>query len=170
MHTFIIKDQAPSPILLFTPIQDIEAIPEGVRRLIEFEQWLADWQESATLSKLLELQNILNISTIIQELEGVETIILIPHRDLYKLPLHSLFNLSFVSVVSAKVANYNISYLPSVAMGVYLQSQSSSNGHQSHDHQDYPLLKSDSEARPSNQLASEIISETFAISQDFLSY
>ena len=170
LHTFIIKDQAPSPILLFTPIQDIEAIPEGVRRLIEFEQWLADWQESATLSKLLELQNILNISTIIQELEGVETIILIPHRDLYKLPLHSLFNLSFVSVVSAKVANYNISYLPSVAMGVYLQSQSSSNGHQSHDHQDYPLLKSDSEARPSNQLASEIISETFAISQDFLSY
>jgi hypothetical protein len=111
------------------------------------------------------LQNILNISTIIQELEGVETIILIPHRDLYKLPLHSLFNLSFVSVASAKVANYNISYLPSVAMGVYLQSQSSSNGHQ-----DYPLLKSDSEARYRNQLASEIISETFAISQDFLSY
>ena len=24
LHTFIIKDQAPSPILLFTPIQDIE--------------------------------------------------------------------------------------------------------------------------------------------------
>ncbi|WP_371416770.1 tetratricopeptide repeat protein [Dolichospermum sp. UHCC 0259] len=163
LHTFIIKDQAPSPILLLTPIQDIETIPEGVRRLIEFEQWLADWQQSATLSKLLQLQNILNISTIIQELEGVETIILIPHRDLYKLPLHSLFNLSFASVASEKVANYNINYLPSVAMGIYLQSQSFSNGHQYHGHQDYPLLKSD-------QLASEIIGETFAISKDFLSY
>lgn len=163
LHTFIIKDQAPSPILLLTPIQDVEAIPEGVRRLIEFEQWLADWQQSATVSKLLQLQNILNISTIIQELEGVETIILIPHRDLYKLPLHSLFNLSFATVASSNVANYNIHYLPSVAMGIYSQSQSSSNGHQYHGHQEYPLLKSD-------QLASEIISETFAISQDFLSY
>ena len=163
LHTFIIKDQAPSPILLFTPIQDIEAIPEGARRLMEFEQWLADWQQSATLSKLLQLQDILNISTIIQELEGVETIILIPHRDLYKLPLHSLFNLSFATVASAKVANYNINYLPTVAMGISLQHQSFSNGHQHHSNQDYPLLKSD-------QLASEIISKTFAISQDFLSY
>lgn len=163
LHTFIIKDQAPSPILLLTPIQDIEAIPEGARRLMEFEQWLADWQQSATLSKLLQLQDILNISTIIQELEGVETIILIPHRDLYKLPLHSLFNLSFATVASAKVANYNIDYLPTVAMGISLQYQSFSNGHQHHSNQDYPLLKSD-------QLASEIISKTFAISQDFLSY
>ncbi len=163
LHTFIIKDQSPSPILLFTPIQDIEAIPEGARRLIEFEHWLADWQESATVSKLLHLQNILNISTIIQELEGVDTIILIPHRDLYKLPLHSLFNLSFASISSEDVANYNIIYMPSLAMGLSLQSQSFSNGRKHHSNQDYPLLKSD-------KLASEIVSETFAISKDCLSY
>lgn len=170
LHTFIIKYQSPSPILLFTPIQDIEAIPEEVRRLIEFEHWLADWQESATLSKLLHLQNILNISTIIQELEGVDTIILIPHRDLYKLPLHSLFNLSFASISSEDVANYNIIYMPSLAMGLSLQSQSFSNGHKHHSNQDYPLLKSDSEALSRNQLPSEIVSKTFAISQDCLGF
>jgi len=163
LQTFIIKDQAPSPILLFTPIQETEGIPEAIKRLIEFEHWLADWQESSTLSKLLQLQNILNISTITQELEGIDTIILVPHRDLYKLPLHSLFNLSFASVSSVNVANYNITYLPSLAMGIYLQSQSFSNGHQHHGLPAYPLLKSD-------KLASEIISETLAISQDFLSY
>jgi hypothetical protein len=48
-------------------------------------------------------------------------------------------------------------------MGIYLQSQSFSNGHQHHGLPAYPLLKSD-------KLASEIISETLAISQDFLSY
>jgi hypothetical protein len=96
-------------------------------------------------------------------LEGVDTIILIPHRDLYKLPLHSLFNLSFASISSQDVANYNIIYMPSLAMGLSLQSQSFSNGHKHHSNQDYPLLKSD-------KLASEIVSETFAISQDCLSY
>ncbi len=29
LHTFILKDQAPSPILLFTPMQDAGAIPLG---------------------------------------------------------------------------------------------------------------------------------------------
>jgi tetratricopeptide (TPR) repeat protein len=163
LHTFIIKDQAPSPILLFTPIQDIEAIPEEVRRLIEFEHWLAEWQESATVSKLLELQKILNISTIIQELEGIETIILIPHRDLYKLPLHSLFNLSSTSVYSENTVDYNITYLPSIAIGMSSESHSFTNGYQHNGSKVYPLLKSD-------QLASEIVSETFAIAKDFLSY
>jgi tetratricopeptide (TPR) repeat protein len=163
LHTFIIKDQSPSPILLFTPIQDIETIPEGIRRLIEFEYWLADWQSSGSPSKLLQLQNILSIPTIIQELEGVETIILIPHRDLYKLPLHSLFNLSFTPVSSLQIADYNISYLPSIAVGIYLQSQSFSNGHQRNRSYGYSVFQSD-------QLASEIVSKAFAISQDFLSY
>jgi tetratricopeptide (TPR) repeat protein len=163
LHTFIIKDQAPSPILLLTPIQDPEAIPEGVKRLIEFEHWLTDWQESATISKLLPLQEILNISTIIQELEGVDTIILIPHRELYKLPLHSLFNLSFSSVTSVNTVNYNISYLPSVSLGIYAQSQLFSSLDHHNDDRVYPLLKSD-------QLASEIISETFAIPKESLIY
>ncbi len=170
LHTFIIKDQAPSPILLFTPIQDIEAIPEGVKRLIQFEHWLVNWQKSATISKLLELQNILNISTITQELEGIDTIILIPHRDLYKLPLHSLFNLSFSAVSSSNTVNYNITYLPNVTIGISLQFKSFLSSHQDNHSRVYPLLKSDSEALSRNQLASEIISETFAISIDFLTY
>jgi CHAT domain-containing protein/Flp pilus assembly protein TadD len=134
LHTFIIKDQAPSPILVFTPIQDVQAIPEGVQRLIEFENWLADWQRmyydycqnhqnaenqhhpwrGEMEQKLLHLRGILNISTIVQELEGINNLILVPHRDLAKLPLQSLFSLSSTSTSNS----YTISYLPSTHLGI----------------------------------------------------
>lgn len=145
LHTFIIKDQAPSPILLFTPIQDIGIIdseelplPEGVRRLIEFENWLEDWHQKyqtylhqnpdkhsktqhiwrvQMAEKLLQLQEILQISTITQELEDISQLILIPHRDLHQLPLHSLFSLN------APSHHLSISYLPSVQKGLSLAPQ-----------------------------------------------
>ncbi|WP_341527618.1 tetratricopeptide repeat protein [Nostoc sp. UHCC 0302] len=155
LHTFILKDGAPSPILLFTPIQDLGAIsdgedavrlnelplPEAVRRLIEFEEWLEDWhnqyqeyrrtaqdQESKSQhswcvdmeQKLLHLHNILNISTITQELEGITQLILIPHRDLHRLPLHGLFNFSSPSQADFPhvESNFIITYLPSAQIGL----------------------------------------------------
>ncbi|MEA5554219.1 tetratricopeptide repeat protein [Anabaena cylindrica UHCC 0172] len=145
LHTFIIKDQAPSPILLLTPIQDVEAIPEAVQRLIEFETWLEDWQKEYQgyrqnqypendhnhswnfdmEQRLLKLQNILNISTIIQELEGITNLILIPHRDLHKLPVHALFPLH-----QPDLLNYTINYLPSIQIGLDLKTNSLSNWQQ----------------------------------------
>jgi CHAT domain-containing protein/Flp pilus assembly protein TadD len=146
LHTFIIKDQAPSPILLFTPIQDIEgsdelSLPEAVQRLIDFENWLEDWhqqyqeyhhqaqdQESKNHhswrvdmeNRLVHLKNILNISTITQELEGINQLILIPHRDLHRLPIHALFHLSFPSLEELinLESNCTISYLPSIQVGL----------------------------------------------------
>ncbi|TAF10153.1 MAG: tetratricopeptide repeat protein [Nostocales cyanobacterium] len=136
LHTFIIKHEAPSPILLLTPIQDVEAIPEAVQRLVEFEKFVEDWQtqyqeynQNQNLEnhrhhswcvdmekRLLHLQNILNISTIIQEIEGITNLILIPHRDLHKLPTHALFFLNHENLL-----NYNINYLPSMRMGLELK-------------------------------------------------
>lgn len=145
LHTFIIKHEAPSPILLLTPIQDIEAIPEAVKRLVEFESWLEDWekqyQECRQIQdienhykhswwvdieqKLLQLQNILNISTIIQELEGISKLIVIPHRDLHKLPVHALFPLNRENSL-----NYTINYLPSIQIGLDLKTYSLSHWQQ----------------------------------------
>jgi tetratricopeptide (TPR) repeat protein len=157
LHTFIIKDQAPSPILLFTPIKETPTIdaeknlqpltelplPEGVRRLIEFENWLENWEQeyqhylTHTPDKhskthhpwrvemqqhLLQLQDILEISTITQELEDITHLILIPHRSLHQLPLHTIFSLASPSQHSGN--NFTISYLPSVQQGLSLNPQS----------------------------------------------
>ncbi|WP_353932786.1 tetratricopeptide repeat protein [Okeanomitos corallinicola TIOX110] len=139
LHTFIIKHEAPSPLLLLTPIQDVETLPEAVQRLVDFEKWLENWQKEYQQyhqtqhpdnhhswqlnmeERLFELQNILNISTVIQELEGIENLILIPHRDLNKLPLHVLF------CNAQSECNYTISYLPSVQVGLELNRYDSLN-------------------------------------------
>ncbi|MDF5736458.1 MULTISPECIES: tetratricopeptide repeat protein [unclassified Nostoc] len=160
LHTFILKDQAPSPILLFTPMQDPGAIPlgeeairlnelplpEAVQRLIEFETWLEDWhqqyqeyrstaQDKESKSqhswrvdmeqKLLQLYEILNISTIAQELEGITQLVLIPHRDLYRLPIHTLFHLSSPSPEELPnvESNFTVTYLPSAQIGLSIKTE-----------------------------------------------
>jgi len=158
LHTFILKDQAPSPILLFTPMQDTGAIslgedairlnelplPEAVQRLIEFESWLEDWHQQYQEyrnrdkegksqhswrvdmeQKLLQLYEILNISTIAQELEGITQLILIPHRDLSRLPLHALFHLSSPSQEELPnvESNFTATYLPSVQVGLSIKTE-----------------------------------------------
>ncbi|MEH2160148.1 MAG: tetratricopeptide repeat protein [Nostoc sp.] len=160
LHTFILKDQAPSPILLFTPMQDVGGIPlgedairlnelplpEAVQRLIEFEIWLEDWhqqyQEYRTTAqdkesksqhswrvdmeeKLMQLYSILNISTITQELEGITQLVLIPHRDLYRLPIHTLFHLSSQSQEELPnvESNFTAIYLPSAQRGLSIRTE-----------------------------------------------
>jgi tetratricopeptide (TPR) repeat protein len=140
IQTFIIKDQAPSPILIFTPIQDVEVIPEAVRNLIELENWLKNWHtlyqdyckqtpESTARSNhswrvdmernLCDLQRILHIPTIIPELEGITHLILVAHRDLCRLPLHALFHLApLVETELDARPNYTITYLPSIHIGI----------------------------------------------------
>jgi CHAT domain-containing protein/tetratricopeptide (TPR) repeat protein len=146
LHTFIIKDQAPSPILVFTPVQDTGTInatplkdlplPEANRRLIAFENWLEDWQQTyqeyrqqaqdqqsksnhpwrmEMEERLLQLQNILEIDTIQQELEGITQLILVPHRDLFRLPLHTLFQFN---LATEGISITNISYLPNIQAGL----------------------------------------------------
>ncbi|MEH2191457.1 MAG: tetratricopeptide repeat protein [Nostoc sp.] len=160
LHTFILKDQAPSPILLFTPMQDTGGIPlgedairlnelplpEAVQRLIEFETWLEDWhqqyQKYRTITqdkesknqhswrvdmeqKLVQLYGILNISTIAQELEGITQLVLIPHRDLYRLPIHTLFHLSSPSQEELPnvESNFTVTYLPSAQTGLSIRTK-----------------------------------------------
>ncbi|MGB3759602.1 MAG: tetratricopeptide repeat protein, partial [Rivularia sp. (in: cyanobacteria)] len=95
LRTFIIKPNAPEPIPVFTPMLNVAPnefpLPEAVNRLVEFEDWLEDWNQeyesyrSETRNKqsqinhswrgdmeqrLARLREILSISSIEQELQG----------------------------------------------------------------------------------------------------
>jgi tetratricopeptide (TPR) repeat protein/CHAT domain-containing protein len=129
LQTFIIKHNT-EPLLL-------TANSEAVQALIESENWLKDWNEqyqdyhnqpidrqirnnhSWQLDmdvRLLQLQNILNISTIVPEISDVTHLIFIPHRDLHRFPLHAFPLFS---------NRWEISYLPSAQLGLSIPSQSS---------------------------------------------
>ncbi|MBD2435252.1 tetratricopeptide repeat protein [Nostoc sp. FACHB-110] len=197
LHTFIIKDEAPSPILVFTPVQSLGntaatplqelPLPEAARRLIAFENWLEDWSQayhdygeqaqdpqtksnhpwrSQMLQRLLNLQQILEISTITQELEGITNLILVPHRDLHRLPLHLLFNLSdFETEITIPATKFTTTYLPSILTGLTLQFESIAQL------SDQKLLSVESPtttgyvAPKFAKLESEVISQMFAQSQ-----
>lgn len=140
LRTFIIKPNAPEPIPVFTPMLNVAPdefpLPEAVNRLVEFEDWLEDWNreysdyrsenrnKQSKIShswrgdmeqRLARLKEILSINSIEQELQGITNLILIPHRDLNRFPLHGLFSSKFV-----------ISYLPSIQIGLNRQQEKSS--------------------------------------------
>ncbi|MBV6624677.1 MAG: tetratricopeptide repeat protein [Rivularia sp. (in: Bacteria)] len=164
LRTFIIKPNAPEPIPVFTPMLNVAPdefpLPEAVNRLVEFENWLEDWNREygdyrsevrnkqsrinhswrkGMEQRLAALSKILSISTIEQELQGIENLILIPHRDLNRFPLHGLFS-----------SKFTISYLPSLQIGLNLQQQNSATNKSSPkllsvehpDTKDYPPFKS----------------------------
>ncbi|MEG4367467.1 MULTISPECIES: tetratricopeptide repeat protein [unclassified Microcoleus] len=112
LTTFIIKHDASEPILITSsPPTNPEELPTLVRRLQEFEDWVKDWnQQYAEYRKgkkqggastnswreqlpemMTRLDKILDIPAILPQLNNISQLILIPHRDLHRFPLHALF-------------------------------------------------------------------------------
>jgi tetratricopeptide (TPR) repeat protein len=84
----------------------------------ELRNWLKDYDtDNLDTAKLAELGNILQISEINPHLDGIEHLILIPHRDLHRLPLHSYWQ------------NLTTTYLPSIQIGLNLQAKPQSDSH-----------------------------------------
>jgi CHAT domain-containing protein len=129
LSTFIIKHNVPQPSVISTP-----------SFLREFESWVKQWNQQyeeyhKSNDKQVEQQNnwrdnlpemlkqlgdILNISAILSEInhESIQNLILLPHRDLHRFPLHALFPEHFTTT-----------YLASAQVGISLQQISStSNG------------------------------------------
>lgn len=127
LHTFIIKSGELAPIVI-----DLET--DSLSRLEKFEAWVTEWNQQYTdyqnkekdeagraqhpwrtgiTDKLTQLKQILNIPAIEQELEGISHLILIPHRDLHRFPIHALLSDGFT-----------ITYLPSVQIGINLLNRS----------------------------------------------
>ncbi|MEG4908657.1 CHAT domain-containing tetratricopeptide repeat protein, partial [Microcoleus sp. F8-C4] len=130
LTTFIIKHDALEPILITTPLAtNPEELPASLQRLQEFEKWVKDWnqkyaeyrrgkkQAGASTNSWREqlremmtrLGKILDIPAILPQLNNISQLILIPHRDLHRFPLHSLFPDTFT-----------ITYLPSAQLGIDL--------------------------------------------------
>jgi CHAT domain-containing protein len=86
------------------------------------------WQDN--LPNLLEqLSEILNIPAILSTLTHINQLILIPHRDLHRFPLHALFNHPSPSIGEGQGVreDFTITYLPSAQIGLNLQSESTQN-------------------------------------------
>ncbi|MUG92359.1 tetratricopeptide repeat protein [Scytonema sp. UIC 10036] len=130
LTTFIIKHDAPKPILItFSPPTNPEELPIPMQRLQEFEDWDKEWnqlyseyrkgnkQEGGITNSwrdllpemITRLGKILNIPTILSQLNNIGKLILIPHRDLHRFPLHVLFPETFT-----------ITYLPCAQLGINL--------------------------------------------------
>lgn len=128
LRSFIIKTNHPEPILVFTPMLNIGEmneipIPEVIVNLVAFEDWATEWNQhieeswvSDMEARLLKLRKILSIGAIEQELEGITKLILIPHRDLFKYPLHALFLLPSIKTIT---------YLPTAELALSLKNQTS---------------------------------------------
>ncbi|RCJ37938.1 prenyltransferase [Nostoc minutum NIES-26] len=121
LHTFIVKHNAPSPIVS----RETEFVTQA-RRLQDFEGWVKNWNEQYAdyrkgkdkqgekdrtwrdnLPEMLRnLSNILDINAVVSAIPDITQLILIPHRDLHRFPLHALFPPEFT-----------ITYLPSAKIG-----------------------------------------------------
>lgn len=133
LTTFILKHDAPEPIVLGDThlfqqtgvLSTQDNLPASFRQLYELEEWVKDWnqqyqeyrktkQTEAVASwrdnltdSLSKMAQILNIEAILPEIDDVNQLILIPHRDLHRFPLHAVFPEKFA-----------ISYLPSAQIGL----------------------------------------------------
>ena len=128
LTTFIIKHDTPKPILITSsPPANPEELPTLVQRLQNFEDWSQEWNKNYAdyrkgkkqekgitnnwrdqLSEMItRLGKILDIPAILSQLNNISQLILIPHRDLHRFPLHVLFPETFT-----------VTYLPCVQFGL----------------------------------------------------
>jgi CHAT domain-containing protein len=99
LTTFILHPNQPNPHILTNSSQQLR-------------NWLKTYDtDKLDTANWRELANILQISQINRHLDGIEHLILIPHRDLHRLPLHSYWQ------------NLTTTYLPSIQIGLNLQAK-----------------------------------------------
>ncbi len=132
LTTFILKPDEDEPrVLRQSQFQDQSGYQGN---LLDLENWIEEWNQAYSRDKgsktsaqstswreslpqqLDCLAEILQISAILEELEGCQgyhRLILIPHKDLHRLPLHALFFKS-----EGFPESCTITYLPSAAFGL----------------------------------------------------
>lgn len=173
LTTFVLKPGESAPILITQPSTGDR--PASLQQLLKLEAWMKEWDEQYQdyrnkgkdqrdadhswrkdmAQRLFErqeepgnLKEILNVEAISQHLDGINHLILIPHRDLHRFPLHALFS-----------DRFTVSYLPSLQVGLNLKGRQPSNT-------SYLLSVENPASDRSNPLEfarveSQIISQTF---------
>jgi tetratricopeptide (TPR) repeat protein len=99
LTTFILHPHQPNPQIFTNSSQQLR-------------NWLEHYDtDNLDTANWQELDNILQISKINHHLDGIEHLILIPHRDLHRIPLHIYWE------------NLATTYLPSIQIGLNLQAK-----------------------------------------------
>lgn len=124
LTTFILTPTSEDPIVLENPLP--------YDRAKKLQSWIKSWNtqyndyrtkkanqadhswRKALSTQLTKLKELLQIQTIESHLPNIQNLILLPHRDLHRFPLHALFSESLT-----------VSYLPSIQIGLNLNSRSS---------------------------------------------
>ncbi|MEB3295760.1 MAG: tetratricopeptide repeat protein [Synechococcales bacterium] len=141
LTTFVLKPGEVAPIVITQPSTSDR--PPSLQQLLNLEAWIQEWDDQYQdyrnqgkehrnanhswrkdmAQRLFErqeepgnLKEILNIEAIEQHLEDIDHLILIPHRDLHRFPLHALFD-----------SQFTVSYLPSIQVGLNLKGRQPSN-------------------------------------------
>jgi CHAT domain-containing protein len=123
--TFVIRADQPEPIVVTELDREI-----SLKIRDRLDQWIKTWNKNYTVhrqkskesninknsdwqttlpTELESLAEILNIPALLPHLQNIQNLILVPHRDLHRFPLHSFF------------PKTNITYLPSLHLGRHLR-------------------------------------------------
>ncbi len=142
LHTFILKHNSKPIILKNSSLLNFEKLlkkwneqyadysKDQNKEVTQTKKWRYNLPKMLPkLSDILKISDIINIinnedsqevaadvSESVKEKSNIQNLILIPHRDLHRLPLHALFPDQFI-----------ITYLPSIQIGINLQNLSQSN-------------------------------------------
>ncbi|MDB9314107.1 CHAT domain-containing protein [Spirulina sp. CS-785/01] len=121
LTTFLLLPNQPTPLLIPSPTSSLD-------QLLDLEKWIENWHttynthskktqtekpnspwRNQLANQLQHLHTLLNIPAIEQHLQthNIQTLLLIPHRDLHRFPLHSFFNLPATYLPSAYLAFFD---------------------------------------------------------------
>ncbi len=179
LTTFVLKANATEPIIILKDdsISNPKQVSQSLLSLQEFTTWLKQWNQQyqdyrsktkeqkerdranhlwrkGMIARLEQLKTILNIDKIKSHLSDITRLILIPHQDLHRLPLHSLFEPSLTQITENK--SLTINYFPSVQIALILQQRQPN-------HEQLSLLSVENPANdlPYAEIESTIINQMF---------
>ena len=179
LTTFVLKANATEPIVILKDdsISDQEQQSQSQLSLQEFTAWVKEWNQQyqdyrsktkeqkerdranhpwrkEMIPRLEQLKTILDIDTIKSHLSDITRLILIPHQDLHRLPLHVLFEPSPTQITEEK--SLTINYFPSAQIALTLQQRQAN-------HEQLSLLSIENPANdlPYAEIESTIINQMF---------
>jgi CHAT domain-containing protein len=130
LTTFVMVADAPEPWVLPDGEANPERLPASRQQKQAFETWVKEWNQDyedyrlkgkevsveerqqhpwrkQLSERLARLRDILRIPKLEEQLAGMSRLILVPHQDLHRFPLHTLFD-----------ERFTVSYLPSLQVGL----------------------------------------------------
>jgi CHAT domain-containing protein/Flp pilus assembly protein TadD len=130
INTFLLRPHQDPEIITTLPTDP--PFDPATKTTTNFTEWLKHYKTTYQNSRkqkdnasqwrdelpplLKPLPKLLNIPQILAKLDNIQTLILIPHRDLHLLPLHALLNSSQVPLAKGDSRGFRITYRPNLTL------------------------------------------------------